>query len=117
MLEKAGTDVSGAAQFFEDNVSGQNNSLLGDFAIAESTARSHGVVLERRARTVELTTLDDHVGADRVDFLKIDVEGAELQVLQRAKLVLARVKCLMVEVTGHHDGNCAVARWPRFSSL
>ena len=53
----------------------------------------------RRATEVRLVSLDDHLTAGtRVDFIKIDVQGYELQVLQGAQRVFtenARIRLLM----------------------
>ena len=54
-----------------------------------------------RAREVPMTTLDDVVaahGLPRVDTIKIDVEGHELEVLKGAKRVLAMHPRILVEV-------------------
>lgn len=61
---------------------------------------------------VPVTTLDDHAEAERIeriDFLKIDVEGFELAVLRGASRLLSeqRVGWIMVEVG---DVTCANAR-------
>ena len=55
---------------------------------------------------VEVTTLDlfcrEH-GIEEIDLLKIDVEGAELQVLQGAREMLPKVRHVQFEF-GHPDG-------------
>jgi FkbM family methyltransferase len=55
-------------------------------------------------RAVPCVCLDDHLAAcnvDRVDLIKIDVEGAELQVLQGAQVTLRNMRPrLVVEVVG-----------------
>lgn len=54
--------------------------------------------------TVRTTTLDD-VRAGNIDFLKIDVEGAELLVLKGAKNLLAKrkIRFIQVETVGHSE--------------
>jgi hypothetical protein len=99
LVERAVSDTIGAATFFEDNISGQNNSLLAVFAVADGVAESHGVPLKRLAQTVQLTTLDAHIGDEPIDFL----EGAELQVLRGATGCLERVRSLMAEVSHDHQ--------------
>lgn len=95
------SDTRGTAVFYEDNISGQNNSLLSDYRNATSVAQSHGVALKKVARKVEKTTLDEYLRAKRLvpDFIKIDIEGHELQALRGMKDTLKQVRCLMVEVT------------------
>lgn len=42
--------------------------------------------------TVEVTTLDGEVGDDKVTFIKMDIEGAELKALKGAKETIAKNK-------------------------
>jgi FkbM family methyltransferase len=49
-----------------------------------------------RVIRVPMVTLDSVVGEGRVDFIKIDVEGAELQVLEGAERTLARCRPTMI---------------------
>jgi FkbM family methyltransferase len=97
---------NGIAAFYEDNVTGQNNSLLSDYQPANSVGRSHGGTLVRAMREVEVITIDSYVDGHglKPDFLKIDVEGSEYAVLLGATKTLRKVRGLMVEVTLRHDG-------------
>lgn len=47
---------------------------------------------------VPLVTLDEHFGANRVDFLKLDIEGYELEALRGARRVLGRHPALAIEI-------------------
>ncbi len=62
-----------------------------------------------RRCVVEICTLDSLFGTpdiDRIDFIKIDVEGHELQVIQGGRRVLGRFKpSLLVEISGNPDDN------------
>jgi FkbM family methyltransferase len=50
---------------------------------------------------IEVVRLDDwaqDAGIGRIDYLKLDTQGSELEILQGAERVLAGVRCLQVEV-------------------
>jgi len=52
----------------------------------------------RRARAFSIASLIDHFGVERVDFMKMDIEGAEMDILSGAREWIDRVGCLKVEV-------------------
>jgi FkbM family methyltransferase len=61
---------------------------------------THGYLKRARVATVEVQTVDRVVqalGIDRVDLLKVDVEGFELEVLQGARETFKRVVRLVLE--------------------
>jgi FkbM family methyltransferase len=97
--------TNGKAIFYEDNLSGQNNSLLGDYKMADSVSRAAGQELVRTPRAVQVVTLDMYVTSTALqpDFMKIDVEGFELEVLKGSQHTLQMVRAFMVEVTEQHD--------------
>lgn len=92
---------NGRATFYEDNLTGQNNSLLSNYTGTESTAKSHGEKLACTPHEVEVLTIDSYVADHGLapDFMKIDVEGCEYDVLLGAAETLRNVRALMVEVT------------------
>ena len=103
--EAAASDFIGESVFYEDNISGQNNSLLMDYKQAASVATSQSMALAKTERQVQVTTIDEYVQSHRlhVDFIKIDVEGNEYNTLLGARQTLKHVNSLMVEVTEHHE--------------
>ena len=103
--ERAVSESNGTAIFYEDNVTGQNNSLIREYRLAEATAKSHGELLVRTPHEVDVVSLDSYVREKGLspDFLKIDVEGGELAVLAGARETIASLKAMMVEVTEHHE--------------
>lgn len=101
LVKEAVSDHSGEAVFYEDNITGQNNSLLADYKNADSVSKSHGEALEKRKRVVKVTTLDEFLATNGIscDFIKIDIEGFELNALRGMPQALATCKCMMIEVT------------------
>jgi hypothetical protein len=61
----------------------------------------HGAWPKQRVESVRLR---DMIAAEkRVDFLKLDIEGSEFEVLTDCQDVLGRVACLFVECHGWRD--------------
>ena len=79
MRPEAVSESAGAATFFDS----------GDEVSVSNSLVQYGEL--HRAATVSLTSLDEFVGQRglKVDFVKIDVEGAELQVLRGARNTFA----------------------------
>lgn len=103
LVEKAVGDHDGHVSFYLEDLSGQNNSMIPQYPGLTSSFESAARRASVREVTVELVTLDSHIAAtgQRPDFLKIDVEGAELGVLKGAHdLLAAHHPPLMVETAG-----------------
>ncbi len=102
IVDSAVSDSDGVASFFEEELTGQNNSLLGDyerFAKNRERAFSNQRYCERHVMTVRLDTIL-HERSIVPDLVKIDIEGAEYMALSGAAEVLAEQRpMLMVEVT------------------
>lgn len=58
----------------------------------------NGAVMAGGPIEVPVTTLDEHFGARRVDLLKLDIEGYELQALRGARRVLEGHPALALEI-------------------
>lgn len=95
------SDHEGEATFYQDDITGQNNSLLPDYRGADGVEKSHSMTLNRHEVKVRLVTLDGYVGSNAIqpDFIKMDIEGHELGALRGAMNTLNKVRGLMVEVT------------------
>jgi len=63
---------------------------------------------ERRVKTVTLDSLIKRVGPDQVDFVKIDVEGVELEVLRGAERLLSEVRPKFILVEILHENRARV---------
>jgi hypothetical protein len=85
------------------------NTLAGeDITWNRRTLRADAIV------EVPITTLDAHAeaeGLDRIDFLKVDVEGFELGVIRGARRLLGskRIATVMLEIGDVTCGNAGVA--------
>ena len=102
VVEAACSDVDGEAEFWIENLTGQNNTLVRDYKVWAAN-RDRAFSREAlRPITVPTVRLDSFLARSelRPDLLKIDVEGAELMVLRGAERCLAECRPkLVVEVT------------------
>ncbi len=60
-----------------------------------------GAAAKDRVRTITMEALIEKLGVPIVDFVKMDIEGAEREVLRNAGPWIDRVRCLKVEVHPH----------------
>jgi FkbM family methyltransferase len=105
LVKKAVSDKLGEAIFYEDNITGQNNSLLSDYKNADSVSKTHSEKLEKHKTVVQVTTLDNYLDENDLtcDFIKIDIEGFELNALRGMPKTLQKCKSLMIEVTENQE--------------
>ena len=103
---KAVGDKNGIETFYMDNITGQNNSMLKDF---EGLSINMNYAMDKNAKTtevnVEVITLDDYCTSENIkpDFIKIDVEGFEYNVLLGMKNVIHSHPHIMIEVQKYHE--------------
>ncbi len=106
-VEKAAGATGGSATFWAEDLTGQNGSIIPSYyENVAATARSHGVRAETHESHVEVVALDTFAEASGVmlDFIKIDVEGAEELVLEGMCEILAvRRPRLMIEITSRRE--------------
>ncbi|HEY1146145.1 MAG TPA: FkbM family methyltransferase [Allosphingosinicella sp.] len=106
IVRKAVSDSNGHAQFFTENLTGQNSTLIENYAHFDETRRSAQIDETYQAMEVETTTLDAFVAERGItpDFIKIDIEGAEALAVRGMGAVLAsHHPKLMVEITREED--------------
>ena len=103
--KRAVSDCVGEAKFFVEDFSGQNNSLMSDYAVFQKNLDNAGVSGETRPVVVKTTSLDEFIKAEGTSpqFIKIDVEGAEELVVDGMQDILKEVRpILMIETVDEH---------------
>jgi FkbM family methyltransferase len=104
-------DYEGEADFFVEDLTGQNNSLVESYDVFEANSAEAGVAANVTRMRVPVTSLDawcDRAGV-RPNFIKIDVEGAEEALLLGATETIKTARpVLMVEITRRHSAVLAL---------
>ena len=103
--KRAVSNCTGEAEFFVENLSGQNNSLMSDYSVFQKNLDSAGVAAETRPVVVNTTNLDEFVKTEGVSpqFIKIDVEGAEELVVDGMQEILTEIRpIIMIETVDQH---------------
>ena len=79
-------EMNGTTEFYLEDLSGQNNSLVADYAGLLAHEHALGLRAHVDQTNVPITTLDAYCAEHKLapTFIKIDVEGAEFQVLRGA---------------------------------
>ena len=111
LIEKAVSDEDGVARFHEESLTGQNNSLMGDYNVFEKNRAGAYSDVEYQAREVPTVKLDNFVNERELapTLIKIDVEGAEFKVLEGARETLAKYRpAVVVEVTNQREEACGL---------
>lgn len=104
LIEKAVGSSVGKVSFYEDSLTGQNNSLVKDFSGYKVNANFSHVSSEIEEKSVPLTMLDTEFQGTRVDFVKIDIEGGEFGAMQGASRMLAESQpAFMVEIQANEE--------------
>jgi len=95
----AASDLTGSADM-QVPVFGSRH-VTAQSSIAHGFDGQHGVRVEKV--TVPTVRLDDEIGDQRVDFIKIDVEGHELSVLRGASVMLRKyLPPMLIEIEQRH---------------
>ena len=102
LIDEAVSNENGTAKFHEEALTGQNNSLIGDYSVFEKNKNDSFSDEGYSVREVKTVTLDSFTQERDLHptLLKIDVEGAEWLALQGGHELFKRDKpAMMVEVT------------------
>src|SRR5947208_540306 len=99
-INKAVSDHRGIVTLYErvdpkNRIRSEFYSLSNSFIHESNFVRPEGRSLE-----IECDTLDNILGEQRGDVLKIDIEGAEVSALEGATRILKRLRKIIVEVQG-----------------
>jgi FkbM family methyltransferase len=103
LVEKGVAAKDGTLTFLEESLSGQNNTFATDFeGVAVNQKQAH-VEVSVKQREVAVVALDSYFKTETPDFIKIDVEGFEYEVLLGGIDLMRRKTMWMVEVQSHRD--------------
>lgn len=103
LVPRALGSAPGTLTLYVEDLTGQNNSLVPNFEVLAANER-RAVKASATPTPVEVTTIDSYAEQERIrpDFMKIDVEGFEWEVLSGARKVIAECRpVMMVEVQTH----------------
>lgn len=105
IIEKAASNRRGKVDFFIEEFGGFTNSLVSEFTHTQNKLHQkyQHINLDINSIKVKTDTLDNICFQNNFlpDFIKIDVEGAEYDVLLGAKHILKDVKAIMVEINSN----------------
>jgi FkbM family methyltransferase len=93
----------GRADLFVEDLTGQNNSLAGDFQFRANQKNARGVSANSYTTSVPVTTLDEYAAHHAVPTLvKLDIEGYEWEALSGALGVLRDHKPAVIAELTHN---------------
>lgn len=104
LIEKAIGSEVGIINFYEDNLTGQNNSIVKDFDGYKANSEFSFVESKIEEKSVPLTTIDHELNAKKIDFIKIDIEGGEYPaILGAKKTISANHPAMMIEIQANEN--------------
>lgn len=108
ILPIALSDKSGNEKFYIDEYGGFTNSLKQNFTTSKNNELQETQFTKNtkvKYIQVEVSTIDEICNKHKFypDFIKIDVEGAELEVLKGAKNILRSIRSIMIEISNNHE--------------
>lgn len=103
VVEKAASNVSSEVDFYTEEYGGFTNSLIDEFTKTQNISNNKNQFVKSPISNIKVQTdtIDNICKVYKFypNFIKIDVEGAELLVLKGALNTLPFVKSLMVEIS------------------
>lgn len=114
------SNINGFSDFYLESFGGFTNSLIKDFTKGSNKTLNASQITKGKMISnirIETKTVDTLCAELRInpDFIKIDVEGAELEVLTGALNVLKSARALMVEISRNHQAVYQLLRNNKFS--
>jgi len=107
VIEKAASDKCGKVELFIEEFGGFTNSIIAEYTHSRNAIHQkfQNVASDITSITVETDTLDNICSQNSFvpNFIKIDVEGAEYDVLKGAKSILNETDALMIEVSRNRE--------------
>ena len=107
IIEKAASNRCGEVDFFIEEFGGFTNSLVSEFTHTQNKLHQkfQHINSDISSIKVKTDTLDNICFQNNFlpNFVKIDVEGAEYDVLLGAKNILKNVKAIMVEISSNEN--------------
>lgn len=104
IIDTACWDSSGTLEFFVGNTPGSNTAIAdAKGQHGQALASSGGTPLKVRADTLD-NLWREHHGGGKVDFLKMDIEGAEYEALDGAREMLAHTRQAVIAAYHVRDG-------------
>ena len=99
LIKKAVGDKQGIVEFYEDDLTGQNNSVVENFQGLKNNQEFSFVESKTTKVQVPITTLDHEFQDKKVDFIKIDIEGGEWAAIRGAEQIISQqTPAIMIEV-------------------
>jgi len=118
--EMALCDRDGTAEFFVEDLTGQNCTLVPDYTIYQNNVDASGIAPGMTTIRVPCGTLDGVLAVEQAmpSVIKIDAEGGELEILAgMSKALSAPQMVLMVEISRRHDEVTALLHRHGFSAF
>lgn len=104
VIQVAASNVCGQAIFYEETLTGQNNSLVEAFDGLNANQRVAGVSTDVYEHKIDTQTIDSVANGKSIRLIKIDVEGHEFEVLAGAELTIEKQRpALMVEIQANEQ--------------